>query len=310
MTREDMKKWKRELGYTNEDIARLSGVPLGTVQKIFAGVTKAPRRQTIEAIREVLDGEEAWEKRRRLHDEAVLRDALARIDRQKAAQSDTLREAPIEYQVGTAARPLAETPSPFFFGSGEGPRPDTVGPYTIEDYCALPDTPRVELIDGWFFVMEAPSATHQRVLVDMMSQMLPCVEEHPECELFVAPFDVRLDAFTEDKTMVQPDLLITCSGKVDDKRLNGPPDLAVEITSPSSRRHDMRRKLLKYMDAGVREYWVVDPAREKVLVWRLEEDDVTTYTFDDTVPVHISDGACSVDLARIRQKLARTAGNS
>ena len=122
----------------------------------------------------------------------------------------------------------------------------------------------------------------------------------------MAPFDVRLDQ--DDYTMVQPDLLVICR-ELDYphlQRLEGAPDLAVEILSPSTRLKDLFLKLYKYKNAGVREYWVVDPDTQSVTVHHLE-DDVNyapkNYTFEDLVPVEISGGKCSVDFPKIREKL-------
>ena len=107
--------------------------------------------------------------------------------------------------------------------------------------------------------------------------------------------------------MVQPDLYIVCnSHDSDPRRLNGAPDFIIEILSPSSRTHDMFRKLNKYHGANVREYWIVDPDRQRVTVYDLEHEELpVTYTFADTVPVLISNGECSVDFAQIRERLKR-----
>ena len=86
--------------------------------------------------------------------------------------------------------------------------------------------------------------------------------------------------------------------------LDGPPDLAAEIISPSSRAKDCTIKLRKYMNAGVKEYWIVDPKNEKVMVYVFEDDYLPTqYSFDDMIPVGISGGGCSIDFSRIKKRL-------
>ena len=254
MTIQDMQARKRELGYSNETIASLSGVPLGTVQKIFAGITKAPRRTTLQALEKVLAG-------------------TGRIVRESGA----------------------------VYGSKE--RAERL--YSIADYYALPDEHRVELIDGVFYDMASQSHLHQAVLGQLYLQLAPCVEEHPECEILFAPSDVRLN--NDDYTMVQPDLFIVCNNRDNDsRRLNGAPDFVTEVLSPSNRAHDMYRKLAKYHGAGVREYWIVDPERQKIIVYDLEHDaPPTIYTFQDTVPVLIFGGSCGVDFSRILERVKR-----
>ena len=103
--------------------------------------------------------------------------------------------------------------------------------------------------------------------------------------------------------MVQPDLLIICE-KLDFlnlKRLDGAPALVAEILSPSTRSRDMILKLYKYQKAGVREYWIIDPKYRIVTVHRFDEEEYhpVTYTFQDEIPVGISDGMCAIDFSRI-----------
>ncbi len=107
--------------------------------------------------------------------------------------------------------------------------------------------------------------------------------------------------------MVQPDLLVICHEyDADDIRYEGAPDLTVEILSPSSRSKDMILKLYKYMNAGVREYWVIDPKFRTVTVHMLQEEDYqpATYDFESVIPIGISDGACSIDFSRVSKRLA------
>ena len=179
--------------------------------------------------------------------------------------------------------------------------------YTIEDYYALPDERRVELIDGVFYDMAAPRALHQLVLGELFSQFRECSLKHGlPCTVLMAPFDVRLDR--DDYTMVQPDLLVLCSelDYLHLKRLEGAPDLAVEILSPSTRSKDLFLKLYKYKNAGVREYWVVDPDTQSVTVHHLEDEEnyvPKNYTFEDRIPVEISGGKCSIDFAAISRRI-------
>lgn len=180
--------------------------------------------------------------------------------------------------------------------------------HTIEDYYALPDDQRVELIDGVFYDMAAPTYEHQMILGSLHSLFLECARLHGQpCEVFMAPCDVLLDR--DDYTMVQPDLLIICE-KLDFlnlKRLDGAPALVAEILSPSTRSRDMILKLYKYQKAGVREYWIIDPKYRIVTVHRFDEEEYhpVTYTFQDEIPVGISDGMCAIDFSRILERVRK-----
>ena len=180
------------------------------------------------------------------------------------------------------------------------------GTYTLADYYALPNDRRVELIDGVLYDMGAPSMTHQTIVCELLVQFYNCLNSHKSnCTVMVSPCDVRLDM--DDQTIVQPDLFVFCQdAPKDDRYYPGAPDLVIEILSPSSRQHDMILKYKKYMEAGVREYWIVDPENLRVIAYYFEENDLPTlYTFEDTIPVKISNGECSVDFNRILQAIQR-----
>jgi len=180
------------------------------------------------------------------------------------------------------------------------------GPYTIEDYYAIPDERRVELIDGVIYDMASATRTHQRIIGLMYRQMIDCIEEHDKnCEVFFAPSDVQLDR--DIWTMVQPDLFVVCEPTEPGEHAHqGAPAFVAEVLSPSNRAHDLIRKLYKYKNAGVREYWVIDPENQMILVYDFEKGKpVQEYSFQDTIPVLISEGCCEVDFARIDASVAR-----
>lgn len=145
--------------------------------------------------------------------------------------------------------------------------------FTYADYLKWDDGERWELIDGIAYNMTpAPSRTHQQILGELLFQFMSYLR-HTRCEIYAAPFDVRLpnndeadDAVT---TVVQPDLSVICDpSKLDDSGCKGPPDLIVEILSPATARKDTKEKFERYERAGVREYWIANPSAKTVAVFK------------------------------------------
>ena len=163
--------------------------------------------------------------------------------------------------------------------------------YTIEDIYALPDGQRAELIDGQLYMMTPPNRRHQELVVELSSAILQHIRrKNGSCKVYPAPFAVFLNA--DDKTYVEPDISVICDrNKLDDRGCKGAPDWILEIVSPSSRRMDYRYKHTLYADAGVREYWIVDPEKERVTVYHYEEDDAPAiYLFTQAIPAGIFGG--------------------
>ncbi|MCC8046230.1 MAG: Uma2 family endonuclease [Clostridiales bacterium] len=178
------------------------------------------------------------------------------------------------------------------------------GDYTLEDYLALPDDRRVELIDGVIYDMAAPTYIHQAIGDSLQALFNDYIRrKHGSCRAFTAPVDVQLDC--DDKTIVQPDVLIVCDfTKLRKGRVYGAPDLVVEILSPATSRRDRSLKLTKYKRAGVREYWMIDPDYRRVYVHEFEKGEAyEIYDFNDTVPVGIYGGDCVIDFAQIYEEI-------
>ena len=164
--------------------------------------------------------------------------------------------------------------------------------FSYADYCSWDDDERWELIDGVAYAMSAPLVTHQRILRELFMPFGSFLRGKP-CEVFVSPFDVRLGADEADDTVVQPDLLVVCDRtKLDDKGYKGTPDLIIEILSPTTAGYDRLTKFNRYLRAGVKEYWMVDPDGRTVQVCLLRDDQYFTkaYGEGDTVPVDVLPG--------------------
>ena len=139
--------------------------------------------------------------------------------------------------------------------------PADLGPYRREDYDALPDQPRCELLFGRFYVSPSPTAWHQLV-ASFLWRHLESIAEAAGGFVFMAPLDVAL----ADHSVVQPDVIYISSErlKVLRRRIEGPPDLLIEVLSPSSGRRDRGEKLSLYAQTGIREYWIVDPETRQI----------------------------------------------
>ena len=156
--------------------------------------------------------------------------------------------------------------------------------YTIQDIYNLPDGQRTELIDGDMYMMAPPSRIHQK-LVHQFDRIIGnyVADKGGSCEVYPAPFAVFLNK--DDKNYVEPDISVICDkNKLSDRGCEGAPDWIIEIVSPSSHRMDYQIKLFKYRTAGVREYWVINPATKTVMVYGFEDDaNSGQFSFDQTI---------------------------
>lgn len=153
---------------------------------------------------------------------------------------------------------------------------DPEGSYTYADYMLWQFQERVELIRGRLFRMSpAPSTLHQKVSGALNYSLFQYFRQKP-CQVFAAPFDVRLPVSSKqgkDSTVVQPDLCVVCDdSKLDEQGCAGAPDLVVEILSPGNSGKEMKEKFRVYEEAGVREYWIVNPTERLALVYILNAE--------------------------------------
>lgn len=178
------------------------------------------------------------------------------------------------------------------------------GEYTLEDYYRIPDERRVELIDGVIYDMAAPSSAHQLIAGLLYAKLLMHVMgKKGECLPMISPLDVQLDC--DDRTMIQPDVVIVCDrSKVIMRCVYGAPDFVVEVISRSSTKRDSVIKLNKYLNAGVREYWLIDPVQKKVIVYNFESGQYPTiYGFDAKIPVSVWNGECVIDFEEVYEHI-------
>jgi len=136
--------------------------------------------------------------------------------------------------------------------------------FTEDDLPGMPDDGnRYEIVDGSLIVTPSPIRRHQRAVVSLARRLADACP--PELEVLVAPYDVRISA----TTVLQPDLLVAPRDDGDQRQLPGPPLLAVEVLSPSTRLIDLGLKRARYEAAGCPVYWVVDPTAPSLIAWEL-----------------------------------------
>jgi len=139
--------------------------------------------------------------------------------------------------------------------------PQGLGPYRAADYAALPDEPRCELIFGRIYVPPSPAPPHQMASF-LLAKRLDKIAERTGGQVFVAPLDVWL----AEHSVVQPDVIYVSAARrgIVGERIEGAPDLLVEVLSPRTSRRDRNEKLALYAGAGVREYWLPDLAERQI----------------------------------------------
>lgn len=163
--------------------------------------------------------------------------------------------------------------------------------FTAQDYWTLPEGARAELIDGQLWDLASPSRAHQEIVYVLGRKIGDHITSHGgSCKVYPAPFAVNL--FADESTFVEPDLSVICDhSKLSDRGCEGAPDLVVEVVSPSNPGMDYVSKLKLYSEAGVREYWICDPQRERTLAYVFGSEAIMAlYPFGEPVPSTVLPG--------------------
>ena len=168
--------------------------------------------------------------------------------------------------------------------------------HTVSDIEEMDDDVRAELIDGQIYYMAAPDTLHQDISMRLSVDISIHIRNaHKNCKVYAAPFAVYLN--DENYNYVEPDISVICDKtRIDERGCHGAPDWIIEIVSPSSIRMDHSIKLFKYRDAGVKEYWIVDPSIGEIQVHDLEREDYFRYSFEEPVPCRHMEGL-EIDLS-------------
>lgn len=254
---EEMKNRKRELGWTNQKLADQAGIPVGTLNKIFSGMTRYPRDKTMNALIQAL--------------------GMDYYTMGGGVELSVAREQGV-YQSGHSERRIPRSA-----------------------YDALPDELKAELIDGKLYYRRSPSVRHQELLVMLASELMYYMHSHGGCrKVLAAPCNVCLEG--DDYTVLQPDIFVVQRKEMlrDGKNCMGAPELIMEIVSAEDSNHDYELKRHKYQSAGVNEYWIIDPAKMRIVVYAEERDALPAiYTFDECVESVLYEGF-QVDFSKMK----------
>jgi Uma2 family endonuclease len=164
--------------------------------------------------------------------------------------------------------------------------------FTYRDYCLLPEDKRYELMDGELYMAPAPGTSHQTAVRNLGTLLWNYVRQNRLGQVHFAPYDVILS----DEDVVQPDVLFVSQERrsiISERGCEGPPDLVVEVLSPSTAQRDRELKRKVYARYGVREYWLVDPETQTVEVLALDAEDLTpqgAYSAADRVASQVLPG--------------------
>lgn len=185
--------------------------------------------------------------------------------------------------------------------------------WTYEEYLRLPEDIRVEIIDGVIYNMSpAPSRVHQEIVIELATTIKNYLREKKQpCKVYTAPFDVVLVSEGQDENqainVVQPDISIICDKKkLTERGCFGAPEMIIEVVSESNPAHDYVRKLNLYNQFKVREYWIVNPYEENILVY-IYKDEIgysapKMHTFNEKVKAEIFEDLI-IDFKQIKETL-------
>ena len=177
--------------------------------------------------------------------------------------------------------------------------------YTYDEWLELDDNENIDLIDGVLYrrnepyMRGEPSSRHMDIVREITLELGNFLRGKT-CKLYTNPFMVKLN----EKTIVHPDISVICDkDKINDRGCIGSPDLIIEILSPSNAGDDIFTKFNQYLMAGVKEYWIVDPIKNSVIVYILLEGEYhgTLYSGRDIIPVTVLP-ECEIDLKVIFTK--------
>ncbi len=294
----DLKRRKNNLKLTVGQLSMLADLPVGTVSKIMTGETQNPSYLTVDILDKTLAREES---RARVE---AFRNAMMKYIKEHPDEEfiyeDFEKKYREEHRLNRKAIPFATPDNDPYWISGslalEAPqkKPKEDHHISYEEYCSLPESSLTELIDGHMIVNQPPSYAHQNVVMNLGDEIKSYIRKNSgDCRMFNVGFGARF--YDTPDTCLIPDIMVVCEPDRITDYYVWDPDWIIEVTSPSTRRRDYGEKRSLYIQAGVREYWIVDLEKSKVITWT-RDDDINLYGFGDDIPVHIYDGKLKIKI--------------
>lgn len=292
----DIKDRKKALKLTTKQLAYLAELPVSTVSKIMTGETKNPSYITIEKIENAIVKEEMLSRIK------AYRDAyLKYCEGKDPSEGVDYKVFDCEYR---KKNNLDDAPIPFAKKRNEVEHSLEGNLAKLTDYKMtydmleeLGEDRYIELINGNLIIGQAPDLQHQ-IIVQNVGKIIDeyVSNKGGKCKVFSVGVNVFLEE--DDYTMLIPDVVVCDDRKLNRKGIYGAPDFIIEVVSGSTRRLDYNDKMHRYMAAGTREYWIIDPMKDKVTVY-IEGEPMMAYVygFKDEIPVSIYNGELTICVA-------------
>ena len=265
---DEIRELKERRGYSVAKLSQYSGVPVGTIQKILNGATRQPRQATLLALQQVLTGREED------YDGKSMQYAMQ-------ASADCVRETAKYLKDARKEAPDTRSASLDYLQSEEDQQ---------------------ELIDGKLYDMGCPSLLHQELVHFLDIKLSDYIQKsRGKCRVLEGPVAVRMEG--SDRFELVPDLIVLCDLTKRKKwGVLGGPDLVLEVSSASTKKRDMGIKLSTYMNMGVREYWILNPEQQILMVHHFESEEyipeVIPLEGDTYVRIFGKDSSISLDELR------------
>jgi len=278
---EKLKERKKKLKLTTAQLAEKAELPVSTVSKIMTGETKNPSYATIEKIADVLNHEEMV---RRVY--AYFQALQEYINKNPQKTVD---------QIEFGKKYFKENITSMDNDGYEGNLALAQQRIPIEYIHQLGEDKQIELLDGHLIYNEAPNVRHQ-ILVQNLGKAIDAYisANNGKCRMFNVGINLYFE--DDDNTLLIPDIVVLCDeSKLGESGITGAPDWIIEVVSPSTRRADYNNKMHKYMCQGVKEYWIIDPEKERVTTYIQGEPMLAyVYAFEDVIPVGIYGGQLEI----------------
>ncbi len=304
MTPEELKEAKKKKGYTSRKLSELSGVPLGTIQKIMSGATSAPRLDTMNALERVLMSPDP---------------EVSYSSSGLSSQALFVEEASVPFGSNPSRPSIRSFPDSRASGcvSPDSFHTNTPSIHASPAQCtAVPENVLFETIGGKRYALPDFGGIHQLLAAELYRQLADALPEERPSEgksasghslplICLTPFPLELPGYPGSELF--PDVFVA-EGQIQihPGRITGIPVFVAEIASPSTRKRDTSLKLETYVSAGVSEYWVIDPTDRSVMRCDIAHDNrIALFTFGTPVPVLTPSVACVIDTARFDELIRR-----